>query len=75
MANSKNIQKAFDSVNWERLFDQKDINAQVAAHNEAILNIFRNYVLNKYITIDDKDHVWMNETETIKSKIKSKNAL
>ena len=74
-ANSKNIQKAFDSVNWERLFNQKDINAQVAALNETILNISRNYVLNKYITIDDKDHVWMNEAETIKSKIKAKSAL
>ena len=60
-------------MNWERLFDQKHINAQVAALNETILNVFRNYVPNKYITIDDKDPVWMNET--IKSKIKAKNAL
>ena len=41
--------------------------------NETILNIFRNYVPNKYITIDDKDPVWMNET--IKSKIKTRNKL
>ena len=54
---SKNIQKALDSVNWERLFDQNDINVQVVAFNETILNIFRNYVPNKYITIDDKDPV------------------
>ena len=40
--------------------------------NETILNIFRNYVPNKYITNDDKDPVWMNEI--IKSKIKAKNA-
>ena len=58
---------------WERLFDQKDINAQVVALNETILNIFRNYVPNKYVNIDDKDPVWMNET--IKSKIKAKNTL
>ena len=52
-ADSKNIQKALDLVNWERLFDQKDTNAQVVALNETILNIFRNnYVPNKYITID-----------------------
>ena len=38
-----------------------------------ILNIFRNYLLNKFIIIDDKDPVWMNET--IKSKTKAKNAL
>ena len=33
--------------------------------------VFRNYVPNKYITIDDKDPVWMNET--VKLKIKTKN--
>ena len=70
---STNIRKALDSVNWERLFDQKDINTQVMTLNETILNVFRNYVPNKYITIDDKDPVWMNET--IRSKIKTKNKL
>ena len=69
-ADSKNIRKALDSVNWERLFDQKAINAQVTAFNETILNVFWNYVPNKYITIDDKDPVWMNEN--IKTKIKEK---
>ena len=33
--------------------------------------MFRNYVPNKYITIDDKDPAWMNEN--IKTKIKEKN--
>ena len=37
---------------------------------EIVLNIFRNYLPNKYIAIDDKDPVWMNET--IESKIKVK---
>ena len=41
--------------------------------NETILNVFRNYLPNKHITVDDKDPVWMNET--IKSKIKTKNKL
>ena len=43
------------------------------ALNETILNVFRNYAPSKYITIDDKDPVWINET--IKSKIKTKNKL
>ena len=38
-----------------------------------MLNVFRNYVPNKYITVDDKGPVWMNET--IKSKIQAKNTL
>ena len=70
-ADSKNIRKTLDSVNCARLFDRKYINLQVTALNETILNIFRNYVPNKYITMDDKDPVWMNEI--IKSKMKTKN--
>ena len=46
---------------------------QVVAHSETILNVFCNYVCNKYITVDDKDAVWMNET--VKPNIKAKNAL
>ena len=37
------------------------------------MNVFRNYAPNKYITIDDKDLVWINKI--IKSKIKTKNLL
>ena len=37
------------------------------------MNVFPNYVTNKYITIDDEDPVWINEI--IKSKIKTKNLL
>ena len=77
---SKSIWKALDLVNCERLFDQKDINPQVIAFNETILNVFHNnifhnktYLPNKYIAVDDKDPVWMNET--IKSKITAKNVL
>ena len=40
--------------------------------NETILNVFRN-LPNNYITVDDKDPVWMNEI--IKSKMKAKNKL
>ena len=72
-ADANIIRKALDSVNWERLFDSKNINEQVIALNETILDVFRNYVPNKYITIDDKDPVWMNGN--IKSKIKTKNLL
>ena len=60
-------------VNWERLFDKKNLNARVIALHETILKVFRNYVPNKYITVDYKDPVWMNEI--IKSKMKAKNKL
>ena len=35
------------------------------------LNVFHNYVSNKYLTVDDKDPAWMNEP--IKLNIKAKN--
>ena len=38
-----------------------------------MLNIFRNFVPNRYVTYDNKNPVWMNEN--IKSKIKAKNKL
>ena len=56
-----------------RLFHGKDINAQVTSFNNTILSIFKNYVPNKYITIDEKDLVQKNDT--IKAKIKTKNLL
>ena len=72
-ADTNIIRKALDSVNWERLFYSKTINEQVISLNETILNVFRNCVPNKYITINDKDPVWMNEI--IKSKINRKDLL
>ena len=65
--------EALDLVNWERLFDQKSIDGRIATFNGTVLNTFRNFVPNKYITIDHKDPVWM--IETIKSKMKAKNIL
>ena len=51
----------------------KSIDAQFATFHDTIINTFRNFVPNKYITINDKDPVWMNEI--IKSKMKAKNIL
>ena len=72
-ADVSKIQKALKLVNWDRLFDNKNVDSQVFILNDIMLNIFRNLVPNKYVTFDDKDPVWMNEN--IKSKIKAKNKL
>ena len=62
-AEASSIRKALDLVNWEKLFRNKNIDLQVSIFNEAILNIFTNFVPNKIITCNEK----------IKSKGKSKN--
>ena len=36
-------------------FNGKHFNAQVTSFTDTILNIFKNYVPNKYITIKDRD--------------------
>ena len=69
----KNVRKSFYLVNRERLFDQKSIDIKVATFNDIILNTFHNFVRNKYITIDDKVPIWMNEIR--KSKMKAKHIL
>ena len=60
-------------MKWDRLFDNKNVDSQVLILNNIILNVFRNFVPNKYVTCDDKDPVWIKED--IKSKIKAKNKL
>ena len=61
-ADSTNIRKGLDLVNWAKLFDQKDMNAQVSVLNETIWNVFQNYVSSKCITANDKNHVWMDKS-------------
>ena len=48
-AESSTIRKILALANWEKLFDQKDINAQVTSLNKTILNFI------KCITLDNKD--------------------
>ena len=59
---SKSIRKELGLLNWQLLFDQKDINVKIVPFIEAILNVFRNYIHYKYITFVDKNPVWMNES-------------
>ena len=56
-ADPNKIRKVLDLVNWERLSEQKSIDAQFAKFNDTILNTFRNFIPNKYITINDKDNI------------------
>lgn len=52
------------------MFNPKDINTQVVAFRETRLNVFLAYVPNKFITVDNRDHLWTKEIT--KSEIKEK---
>ena len=57
-------------IDWRFLFLNKNVHEQVSIFNDTLMNTFSNYILNEYITIDDRDRPWMNETTENKIKLK-----
>ena len=55
------------------LFHNKTVHKQVSIFTETLINIFSNFIPNKYITFNDRDPPWMNDF--VKTKIKFKNQL
>ena len=72
-ANISSIRKAIKMVDWQFMFSNKNTHEQVAIFNDILMNIFSNYIPNKYVTIDNRDPPWM--TEKIKNKINLKRSL
>ena len=72
-ANVDLIRRAIDLFNWEQAFQNFDVNKQVEIFNSTLLNIFRNFVPNENIIIDEKDLPWI--TEAIKYKVSQLNKL
>ena len=56
MRDQRFIKKSRNQVNWNQLFQNKNVHEEVAILDNIILNIFSNFVLNKTLTI------WMRET-------------
>ena len=67
-----NIRKSISSVNWSHLFSDDHIDIQVSIFEECVLNIFKNFVPNKYVTFDKKEPVWMDQS--IKQLIKERDS-
>ena len=59
-------------VDWHFMFMNKTVHEQVTTVNTILMNIFSNYIPNKYIIINDKYHP-STMTIAIKDKINSKN--
>ena len=57
-------------VDWRFMFSNKNFYEQVSIFNNTLMNIFTNYIPNKYITTDDRDPPWMNKTLKNKNKLK-----
>ena len=72
-SNVDDIKNAINLFDWNRHFRNIDVNKQVEAFNETLLNIFANFVPNETITINEKEPSWI--TTNIKRKISQKNDL
>ena len=61
------------NCDWPSLFLGKNVHQQIEIFNKTLLNIFQNYIPNKFILCDDKGLPWINEE--IKTLIDRKNSL
>ena len=50
-ANAENIKKTISNFNWNKAFENFSIDAKVELLNETLLNIFRNYIPNKKLSV------------------------
>ena len=60
-ADTNSIRKALKQVDWEFLFQNKNVHEQVLILNKALLNVFSNHVPNKIVTFNDKDPPWLTQ--------------
>ena len=55
-ANHETINDAIDDFDWEKAFSNVNEHTQVKLFSETLSNIFMNFVPNKLIIFDDRDH-------------------
>ena len=69
-ANAELIKKAISNFNWDNVFKDLSVDEKVVLLNETLLNIFRNYILNKKIKCDYSQPPWM--TDKIKTLLRDR---
>ena len=71
-ANVDHIQQAINLFDWENVFLNTDVNAQVFIFSNTVLNILNNYIPHETKICDDRDPPWMTTKikELISQKIK-----
>ena len=54
-SNDDLIRRAINRFNWERVFDNKNVDEKVLTFNKTILNILSNFIPHKLIVCDNKN--------------------
>ena len=64
-SNDDHIRREINQFNWERAFENKNVDEKVVIFNKTVLNILSNFIPHELIVCNEKDPSWVN------SKIKS----
>ena len=72
-ANNDAIINSINQADWELLFFNKNVHQQVYIFNKTLMNIFSDFIPNRYVTFNDKYPPW--KTNYLKPKINCKNNL
>ena len=70
-ANVDHIRKAINGFQWEKSFQNMNVNDMVHLFNRTIKNILHNFIPHETITCDDRDPPWINSS--IRRLIQDKN--
>ena len=70
-ANIDHVRKAINGFQWEKSFQNMNVNDMVHLFNRTIKNILRNFIPHETITCDDRDPPWINSS--IRRLIQDKN--
>ena len=61
-ANNDHIRKAINGFQWEKSFQNMNVNEMVYLFNRTIKNILRNFIPHETTTCDDRDPPWINNS-------------
>ena len=59
-SNDDLIRTAINQFNWEKAFENKNVDEKVLTFNKTVLNILSNFIPHELIVCDDKDSPWLN---------------
>ena len=59
------IRKAINGFQWEKSFQNMNVNVMVHLFNRTIKNILHNFIPHEIITCDDRDPPWINSSITV----------
>ena len=59
-SNDDFIRRAINQFNWERDFENKNVDKKVLTFSKTVMNILSNFIPHELIVCDDKDPPWFN---------------